>query len=136
MVFGTFDGLHEGHKSFFRQAKKLGGYLTVIVARDNFVEKAKGHLPGRSQKTRVSDIRKTKLADKALLGSRTYNFYQTIRTHKPNLIALGYDQKPAINSLKKDLKKHRLRNIKIVRLRPYKSDIFKSSKLNRGNINY
>lgn len=131
MVFGTFDGLHEGHKSFFRQAKKLGDHLIVIVARDNFVEKAKGHRPKRNQKTRVTDIRKTKLADRALLGSRIYNFYQTIRTYKPTLVALGYDQKPTISGLKRDLKKHRLRNIKIIRLRPYKPDLFKSSKLNR-----
>jgi len=32
MVFGVFDGLHEGHKSFLRQARKYGGELRAVVA--------------------------------------------------------------------------------------------------------
>lgn len=31
LVFGTFDGLHERHIDFFRQAKACGDHLTVIV---------------------------------------------------------------------------------------------------------
>lgn len=29
LAFGTFDGLHEGHEDFFRQAKKFGDNLIV-----------------------------------------------------------------------------------------------------------
>lgn len=129
MVFGTFDVVHPGHLSFFRQAKKLGDYLIAVVARDENSRRAKSHWPKNNEKSRVVSIRKVKLVDKAILGSRTYNFYRTIRTHKPDIIALGYDQKPSIWQLKKDLKRHRINNIETVRLRSYKPEIFKSSKL-------
>jgi FAD synthetase len=129
MVFGTYDLVHSGHLSFFKQAKKLGDYLIVVVARDENSARIKGRFPRNDEKTRLANVRKVKLVDKAILGSRTYNFYRTIRTHKPVTIALGYDQKPSIRQLKKDLRKHRLANVKIVRLRPYKPQIYKSSKL-------
>lgn len=129
IVFGTFDILHPGHLSFFRQAKKLADYLIVVVARDRNSQKAKGRWPTNNEKIRAANVRKIDLVDKAILGSRTYNFYRTIRTYRPDVIALGYDQKPTIRELKEDLKRHRLKNIKIVRLRPYKPNVFKSSKL-------
>lgn len=129
MVFGTFDILHAGHLDFFRQAKKLAKYLIVVVARDKFVKEAKGKSPKHSEKTRTRRVRNSPLVDKAILGSRTHNFYRTIRTHKPSIIALGYDQKPNINKLKRCLRRHRLKSIKIVRLKSYQPGKFKSSKL-------
>ena len=46
MCSGTFDGLHPGHFNFFKQAKSKGDYLTVIVARDENVEKIRNILSG------------------------------------------------------------------------------------------
>jgi FAD synthetase len=129
MVFGTFDLVHPGHQNLFSQTKKIGDYLIVVVARNKSVKKAKGKLPKNDERLRVANIRKNNLVNKAILGSRVYNFYRTIRTYKPDIIALGYDQKPRIWQLRRDLRKHRIRNIKIVRLNPYKPNIFKSSKL-------
>src|SRR4030042_697101 len=108
VVFCTYDIVPPGHLSFFRQAKKRGDYLVVVVARDKNSEKAKGRPPLNNEKIRLANIRKIKLVDRAILGSRTYNFYQTIRTNEPGLIALGYDQKPTMHRLKKDLKRHRI----------------------------
>ncbi|MEX0616757.1 MAG: adenylyltransferase/cytidyltransferase family protein [Candidatus Woykebacteria bacterium] len=133
MVFGTFDILHPGHESFFRQAKKLGDYLIAVVARDKFVKEKKGWLPRNSEKLRSSRVQKSKLADKVILGSKTHNFYRTIRTYKPSIIALGYDQKPSVTELKKSLKRHRLQNVGIVRLRSYKPEFFKSRFLSNSD---
>jgi len=127
VVFGTFDFLHEGHLNFFKQAKKLGDYLIIVIARDKFVKKAKGKKPIHNEELRTSNLRKVKTADKVILGSQTHNFYRTLRTHKTDIIALGYDQKPTINQLQKDLKRHRL-VVKIVRLKAYKPGVYKSSK--------
>ncbi len=129
MVFGTFDILHKGHLNFFRRAKNLANYLIVVVGRDRFVKSIKGELPKNKEQVRADKIRKTEIADKVVLGSRTYDYFRTIRTYKPEIIALGYDQKPPVRKLKKDLRRHRLKNIKIVRLKPYKETFFKSSKL-------
>lgn len=131
ILFGTFDGLHKGHRSFINQARKLGDYLIIVVARDSHVEKAKNRKPRLSQEGRLKELRRAKIANKILLGSKTHNFYRTIRTYKPDIIVLGYDQKPTIWDLKRDLRRHRIKEIKIIRLRSYKPDIFKSSKLNQ-----
>jgi len=131
IVFGTFDILHKGHLNFFYQAKKLATYLIVVVARDKFVKLAKGSNPKNQEKKRLFNIKKLKLADKVILGSKTYNFHRTLRTHKPTILALGYDQKPAIYELKKSLKKHRIKNIKILRLKSFRANIYKSSKLSK-----
>jgi len=39
MVFGTFDGIHEGAFGSFLAAKKYGDYLVVVVARDKMLKK-------------------------------------------------------------------------------------------------
>lgn len=134
IVFGTFDGLHKGHLNFLRQAKKLGNFLIVVVARDKYVEKSKGKLPRRTELQRTTSVRNSGLADKVLIGSRTHNFYRTIRTYKPDIIALGYDQKPTIPALKKDLRRRRITGLKVVRLKPYRPKEFKSSIINRGKV--
>lgn len=129
LVFGTFDRLHEGHLSFFRQAGLLGSFLIAVIARDKFVKKAKGKLPTNNEILRTRNLRKINLVGKVILGSKTYDFYTTIRTYKPKIVALGYDQNPGIWELKRNLKRHRVQNVKIVRLRPYKPKVYKSSKL-------
>lgn len=134
IIFGTFDIFHKGHQSFFYQAKKLGDYLLVVVARDTNTFKAKGAYPKNSEKIRLQKIRKAKIADKVILGSKTNNYFQTLRKHKINLIALGYDQKPKITQLKKTLKRHRLADIAIKRLRSYNPNKYKSSKLDNLNV--
>ena len=64
-----------------------------------------------------------------ILGSKTNNYFRTLRTNKIDTIALGYDQKPTIYQLKKQLRRHRFRNLKIVRLKAYNPRKYKSSKL-------
>ena len=133
MVFGTFDTVHKGHESFFKQAKNLGDYLIVVVARDDFAKRAKKYSPENSEKIRVRNTRKSMIPNKVILGSKTHNFYRTLRTYRPEIIALGYDQKPTIIELKKQLRKHRLSEIKIVRMRAFKPKIYKTSLiLNKG----
>ena len=55
MVFGTFDGLHQGHLNFFKQARNLSknSYLIVSVARDKNVKKIKGRLPYLNEKKKA-----------------------------------------------------------------------------------
>jgi len=131
-AFGTFDHFHPGHKAFLKQAKKLGKSLLVVVARDNNVEKIKGRLPQNNENERKKEVQNSKIANKVILGSKTNNYFQTLRTYKIDTIALGYDQKPTITQLKKALKRHRLRNLEIIRLKPYNPNKYKSSFINNG----
>ncbi len=123
MVFGTFDLLHHGHLNFFRQALRYGKKLTVVVARDKNVKKIKGQPPKFKEKQRLNNIRGVKLADKVILGDLR-DPYRVIKKEKPEIICLGYDQK----EFTKDLR-NLFPRIRIIRLKSYKPNIYKSSKL-------
>ena len=128
LVFGTFDILHPGHIYFLKQAKKLGDFLIVSLAREKFVRQIKGHKPLHSEKERLDMARALKIVDKAILGS-TDNYIKHIVSQKPDIIALGYDQRAFTADLKKKLSDAGLKKIKIVRLKPYKPIFYKSSKI-------
>ena len=128
MAFGTFDIFHEGHKNFLKQAREFGDYLIVVVARDETVEKVKKRLPQNDENSRLEIIRKSGLADEAVLGSLG-NKYKAIEKYKPDVICLGYDQKVFTENLREKLKELNLDETKIVRLKSYHPEKYKSSKL-------
>ncbi len=129
MVFGTFDGVHKGHLDFFRQARRLArnSYLIVSIARDKNVVKIKKRKTFHSEKERLILVKKIKLVDKVILGSLN-NYLANILKEKPQIIALGYDQKVFVSELRAEIKKKKI-DLKIVRLKPYKQNIYKNSLL-------
>ncbi len=128
LVFGTFDGLHKGHLYLFKQAKKHGDYLVVVVARDLTVKKVKGHLPKFEEQERVKTVYKCKLVDDAQLGNLK-NYYKKIKEIKPQVICLGYDQVAFVENLEKEIEKYKMK-IEIIRLKSYLPKKYKSSLLN------
>ena len=126
LVFGTFDKLHPGHLYFLKNAKKYG-QLFVVVSRDRTVEKLKGKKPRQNERERLKAIKKLKIAQRVILGSLK-DKYQVIKKIKPDIICLGYDQKFFVKDLPKKLKMFNLKT-KIIRLKPYKPEIYKSSKI-------
>ncbi len=123
MAFGTFDTLHPGHSFFLQEAKKLGDRLVVVIARDSTVLAVKGHTPYFKEEQRKKAIELMNLADEVVLGDKN-NKYLPIREHKPNLIALGYDQNAFVVGLQDMFPK-----IGIVRLPSFFPERYKSSKL-------
>ena len=55
-IFGVFDGIHEGHREFIRQAKSHGQELVAIVARDSIVEKLKNKMPINREANRIESL--------------------------------------------------------------------------------
>ena|SRR3989338_95448 len=134
MVFGTFDGLHQGHLDFFKQARGLSKnpFLIVSIARNKNVFHIKGKYPSLNEKARMILVKKCSLVDKTVLAG-VKNHIPHIIKERPDIIALGYDQKAYVQNLKKDLKNKGLL-IKIVRLKPFKEKIYKNHLLNKkGN---
>ena len=133
MVFGTFDVLHKGHLHFFKQARALSKhpFLIVSVARDANVKRIKGRKPINSEKKRLIVIRTSKLVNKAVLGGLKDHLPHIIK-EKPQIIALGYDQKAYIQNLAQNLTKLGLR-VKMRRLKAYNPKVYKSSKIKRLN---
>src|SRR3989344_5866124 len=126
MTFGTFDGLHKGHLDFFKQARKLAKrpFLVVSIARDKNVFKIKNHFSHLNEKKRIVLVKNCFLVDKVVL-SGIKNHIPHIIKERPDIIALGYDQKAYVKNLKIDLKNKGL-NVSIVRLRPFKEKIYKN----------
>lgn len=134
MVFGVFDLLHPGHLDFFMQARKLGTQLIVSVARDVNVFKIKGQKPVHDEKQRMENINVLPMVDKVVLGG-IKDPWPHILKQKPDIIALGYDQKEYVSSkassFEEELFKHGLKNTKVVRLKAHKPKTYKSKILRR-----
>lgn len=131
IAFGTFDCFHAGHESYLRQAKSLGDMLIVVVARDKTVERIKGKLPRFDEKQRLKTVKTSQIPDKAILGN-TKDKFEVITKYKPDIIALGYDQFTFTFRLDKFLIDNKL-NAKIVRLKPYKPAVYKTSLIRKKN---
>ena len=128
MVFGTFDILHDGHQYFLREAKKLGKKLVVAVAQDSFVETFKNHPPRHSFKERVRNLERELLADAIVSGDIVSGSWNVIDFQKPDIIALGYDQRELEQSLLAHLKKKNL-SIPVIKIPPFKEGSLHSSSL-------
>ncbi len=127
MAFGTFDLIHPGHFYYLNKAKQLGDYLVVVVARDSNVLKAKGKRPENNQEARLRKVEKTGIADEVVLGDEK-DTLKVVERVKPDIIALGYDQKPKEEILKKELEKRGV-GAEIARIGAFRKDVYKSSKL-------
>jgi FAD synthetase len=129
LVFGTFDLLHEGHKHFFKQAKKHGDELCVVIARDTSVQKIKGFKPHQTETERQNNVQELKTVTKAVLGNED-DYYKIIEQLQPDIICLGYDQHPM--NVEQELKKRNL-NPKILTLESHEPHIYKSSLMKKRN---
>ncbi|XOU94139.1 MAG: adenylyltransferase/cytidyltransferase family protein [Candidatus Kerfeldbacteria bacterium] len=125
LITGTFDHIHPGHIDFLKQAKKLGDFLIVVIARDKTVTKIKDKTPLKNEYQRQDEIKKLKIADRVILG-KIGDKFEVIELQKPDIICLGYDQKSFTKGLRVELKKRGLKP-KIVRLKSFKPNLYKSS---------
>ncbi len=136
LVFGVFDLLHSGHKHFLRQASRQGEQLVVVVARDKVVSKIKKLKPQQNQITRLRNIKKLPFVQTARWGDKVrHHQYHMIKLIKPDIVCLGYDQKPNLKQVKQELRQTGL-NPKFIRLKSYQPHKFKSSliKIRSGNM--
>jgi len=133
MVFGTFDYLHAGHENLFSQAKNLGDEIIAIVARDKTVQAIKGETADNNEKDRTKNLIDTGWATKVLLGDAK-NKTKMIKTYRPDVIALGYDQFAFTYGLEKLIIDLKL-DAQIKRLMPYRPDMYKSSIIKRNKKN-
>lgn len=133
MATGVFDLIHLGHVYFLQEAKRLGDELVVVVATDKTAEKLK-HVPITPQDMRLKLVEELKPVDKAVLGYEG-DRYKIVKELKPDIIALGYDQKHDEEQIKNDLKKMGM-DIKVVRLKPLEYDLDGTRKIIRKVIDW
>ncbi|OJI06428.1 tRNA pseudouridine(55) synthase TruB [bacterium CG10_46_32] len=133
LASGTFDGIHPGHIHYFQQARALGQRLICIVGRDSVVEKIKGKKPKLSEKERIKLVKLCEEIDRVFLGihGSDAEVYDFVASLKPDIIALGYDQKAYTNGLKEEMKARGL-SIEVKRLVSFNPKRFKSSIIDVG----
>jgi FAD synthetase len=120
MASGVFDILHTGHLHYLEEARSIGDELVVVVATDKTVRRMK-HEPITHEKMRVELVNALKPVDRAVLGKEG-DMFQTVEEIRPDIIALGYDQKFDEADLDRGLKARGM-NVKIVRLSKYEDDL-------------
>lgn len=120
MATGTFDIIHPGHAFYLEEAKKLGGpdaQLFVVIATDKTVEKHK-RIPIMSQEQRAEMISKLKGVDEVFIGDENDPF-KIVNEKKPDIIAIGPDQKFSIEKLQNQLNEMGFQS-KVVKINDYK----------------
>ena len=129
LVFGVFDGVHEGHRFFLRQARACGDYLIVAVARDEAAEKLKGRRPLKDIGQRTRDLEQTGLVQEVVEGDMDLGSWGVIGKVKPDVIGLGYDQVGLKDALERYIREKGL-GIEVRVMKAYKPKEMHSSLLN------
>lgn len=110
---GKFNKLHPGHEYLLKKCKELG-YLIVVIAHD-----AHNNKPNAVKaEIRKRNLEKLGIADKVIIGHPD-SFVKTVYEEKPNIIALGYDQKMPEDVTEEVLRKLRIKVVRINKFGDY-----------------
>jgi len=123
MAVGIFDLLHAGHLHYVGQAKSLGDELVVVIAHDETVRKQK-HEPITNQELRRRMVEGLKPVDSAIVGNPPgVPIFEILITVEPDIIALGFDQKHSIDSIRKGLEEHGFGHVQVTRVEGLSDDL-------------
>ena len=92
MVFGVFDGLHDGHRHLLSEATKRCEKLIIVVTLDVVVSILKNHPPKYSYEDRVKAIVDFNPNLAIVPSDPTLGGWSILDRHQPDMIFLGYDQ--------------------------------------------
>jgi FAD synthetase len=123
MAVGVFDLLHAGHLHYLEQAKALGDHLTVVVAHDDTVRQRK-HEPVTNQDLRRRMVAGLKPVDEVVVGNAPdVPIFDILPSINPHIIALGYDQEHAEESIRSALMQLGYDGIDVVRVEGLSDDL-------------
>lgn len=129
VVFGAFDGLHDGHRAMLKEAHATVDRLIAILPSDAMVSTLKGRRPKYAWDQRKQALLQENLVEDVVVGDETLGEYHVLDEIAPDVVFLGYDQ----TDLQADLKRYQeLRPASYVlrTLTPHFPDRYKSSLLN------
>jgi len=123
LASGKFDLLHPGHIFYLEESKKLaeGGELLVVIAHENNIQ---GNLFRNEERKKM--LESLEAVDRVFVGEEDVDFLKTLREVKPEVIALGHDQRP--EGLEKALEKYEGK-VEIKRIEPHRPEKYSSTRL-------
>ncbi len=132
IVSGTFDGVHEGHKNYFQQARTYGHRLVCIIGRASVVKRIKGAYPKNNAKERIALVKACPEIDQVYLGidGSDDEVFDFVASLKPDVIALGYDQTAYTENLEKEMKKRGV-DVEVKTMQPFHPETYKNSKIKK-----
>lgn len=130
LVFGVFDGLHDGHRAMLEQARFRVDRLVAVLPSDAVVERLKARPPSRSWDKRAEELRASGLIDEVVQGDDVDGEYRILDTVKPDVILLGYDQRELRKDLERYYTLHPTPSVPLITLDPHQPERYKSSLLN------
>lgn len=137
LASGTFDLLHLEHVKYLETAKKAGGEnakLIVIVTRDSTAEKRRGKKPVIPEDHRRALVEALNVVDEALLGYEEADIGKVIEKIKPDVIAIGHDQRDIERAVQKAIAEKGL-SVQIAKIGKFgKDELNSSSKIKRKII--
>ena len=133
MASGVFDLLHLGHIHFLEEARRLGDELVVIVATDK-TARARKHETITPEDMRLKMVQSLKPVDKAVLGKEG-DVYEIVLELRPDIIAIGYDQKHEPEKISADLKDRGL-EVEVVRMTEFDHDLNGTRKIMQKVIDW
>lgn len=131
LVGGVFNVVHKGHEFFLKKSRELGDYLVVVVANDKTAARTKKYNIA-PQDERRKNVEKLGIADKVVVGDER-DLLKVVREERPDVIALGYDQRTDEGKLAVLLKEEGI-TCEIIRIRE-KLDGYKTSEIIKKNKN-
>jgi cytidyltransferase-like protein len=130
VVFGVFDGVHEGHRAMLREAHTVVERVIAVVPSDHCVASLKGKLPKYSWAARKRALLNSHLVEDVEMGDEILGEYRVLERIKPDVVFYGYDQ----FRLRDDLRRHQSllhpTTYILQALSPFHPDQYKSSLLN------
>lgn len=105
MVFGVFDGFHEGHEAFLREARSFGDYLIAVVAQDHVVRHLFGKEPAVNFVARFEELEKRDKVDEVAIGGAAFGNWEIVERLRPDIVAFAADQKLLLENFKEAVTK-------------------------------
>ncbi len=125
MVFGVFDGFHQGHQHFLTQSAAYCQKLVVVVARPEIVLALKKRFPRHTLEERIDHIRTHNPTWEVIPGDEKIGTWSALKKYQPGIVLLGHDQE----TLGQELDKLHILHTVITAFHP---DKYKSSLLHKS----
>lgn len=130
MIFGTFDGLHPGHKFFIKESARTGDELIVVLSSDNYIRSMKKSEPLQSYSHRKILLEEQEEVNLVIPADEELGSFHVLEREDPAIVCLGHDQTALKVSLEQWLASHlSFVKPKIIVLSPFRRDLYSSTQL-------